>query len=538
MMKNLGVLFFVAAVLMGILCAGVACDGGQETPTPTPTATATPTAIAIPPSTIASVSGQVFVLKPGAGSWVDAVEGWDLEVGDSVQTGGKGYAVLVLFDGSVMEMEEFTKVSVVELGMTEAGATSVGLTQEVGRTINRVEQLVDPESSYEVETPAGVAVVRGTRFDLDVNRKGVTVLYVDDGEACFEARGQTRCAMGGFEITTVPGSAPSPAQSTAPPPAGPPGGDFGFIPLQPLPTPTATPPGPVFTPMPTPTPTPTPVAMPPSVDVTITSPANGSEVGDRLATVEGTVVSDNPINQASITHDGGTRPLDLTYEGEGSHHYSFATPVELHQGQNEITVTAVDSVGTDGSDTITVYASIKVTSILIELTWDTDGTDLDGHFVRPGGTYYQVPDDCCWFNMNPDWDGSGGGGTAGDPSLDVDDTNGYGPEYTALVEPPYDGSYEYIVHYFDYCQATTTAEVRIWLNDVLVATYHHTFLCGSGAVTDPDVWECACIEWDESTGSVSAGPCPALSATPTPEPTPTPAATPNATPTPRTHDKA
>jgi hypothetical protein len=116
--------------------------------------------------------------------------------------------------------------------------------------------------------------------------------------------------------------------------------------------------------------------------------------------------------------------------------------------------------------------------------------------------------------MNPDWDG-GGGGTAGDPVLGVDDNNGPGPE-TTILDQPSSGAYEYKVNYFNManCTGPTQATVNVWINGGLAATYTHTFTCPAfasgisvaGVIEDPDVWNCACIQWPS--GDVTEGACP------------------------------
>jgi uncharacterized protein YfaP (DUF2135 family) len=242
----------------------------------------------------------------------------------------------------------------------------------------------------------------------------------------------------------------------------------------------------------TPTPTPTPF-----VQVEITSPEDNSSTNNRLITVQGTVVSQKEIEQATITRDGESRPLELTYESSGSYIYSFDTSVELHRGWNTITVTATDTDNRSGSDTVDVYANIPIIPIRIELTWDTSGTDVDSHFIAPGYNMWDLFGDCYFGNMNPDWDDSGGIST-GDPQLDIDDTDGYGPEYTVLQAPPFERIYQFKVHYFS-GSIPTTATVRIWINDVL------TFTDSEVLPYEEYVWDCACISWPS--GAVSAGPC-------------------------------
>jgi len=216
----------------------------------------------------------------------------------------------------------------------------------------------------------------------------------------------------------------------------------------------------------------------------------------RVIDVEGTVSSESAIAAATITLNGEPRNLPLVYQGGGSYHYSFDAPLELRQGWNEISVTATDTEGYSGSDTIMVFADIPVTAILIELTWNTSNDDLDSHLIMPGGSYGDYFGDCYYLNSLPDWDGFGGAGTAGDPALDVDDIDGWGPEYIALERPPFDGVYQYKVHcYWDQDPNDgSLATVKIWINEVLVFQQSKTLF-------DEEVWNCASIGWDVASGT-------------------------------------
>jgi hypothetical protein len=92
--------------------------------------------------------------------------------GDSLKTGSDGYVLITFFDGSVIEVESDSEISVEELSKASGGSTTVRIGQVLGNTINRVENLVDSSSTYEVETPAGSAVVRGTIYRIGVNQYG------------------------------------------------------------------------------------------------------------------------------------------------------------------------------------------------------------------------------------------------------------------------------------------------------------------------------------------------------------------------------
>ena len=89
------------------------------------------------------------------------------------------------------------------------------------------------------------------------------------------------------------------------------------------------------------------------------------------------------------------------------------------------------------------------------------GADLDLHLAHPLAAvaagpdvdgdgapdmWFQQPFDCFWFNPVPDW---GPMGPEGDPSMDVDDTDGAGPEIISLTEPEDGLAYSIAVHYWN-----------------------------------------------------------------------------------------
>lgn len=242
------------------------------------------------------------------------------------------------------------------------------------------------------------------------------------------------------------------------------------------------------------------LCLPLQIEVNITSPQDGSTTTERLVTVTGTVESDNPIEEATISRNGTSYPL-LLGEPSGNYLYSFETQLELYQGWNTITVIATDTENQSGSDTIDVYANIPVMAVRIELTWDTNGTDVDSHFIAPGYEMWDEFGDCYFGTDYPDWDWSNNGvpdQSAGDPQLDIDNTWGYGPEHIVLQTPPFNGIYQFKVDYYS-GSVPTTATVRIWINDVL------EFQDSEVLPYDGYVWDCACISWPS--GTVSAGPC-------------------------------
>lgn len=107
--------------------------------------------------------------------------------------------------------------------------------------------------------------------------------------------------------------------------------------------------------------------------------------------------------------------------------------------------------------------------IHVQMVWNTpgdadqtdgDGSDVDLHFRHPLGNEWVGALDCYYANSNPDW---GPQGPAGDPSLDIDDVNGAGPENINLDEPEdtqaLGGQYRVGI---DYYRADNFATGRSW----------------------------------------------------------------------------
>lgn len=111
-------------------------------------------------------------------------------------------------------------------------------------------------------------------------------------------------------------------------------------------------------------------------------------------------------------------------------------------------------------------------AIHIELLWDTpndndqtdeNGADLDMHFVHPLAVgsgnydgdrdglpdgYFDIPFDCFWANKQPNW-ASLDQTVDDNPGLDLDDTDGTGPENLNLNIPENGKLYKVGVHYWD-----------------------------------------------------------------------------------------
>jgi VCBS repeat-containing protein len=149
----------------------VGCDGGESSPCPSTL-------------TVLSISeGDVSVMKAGTDDWTEAEVEMELEVGDTMKTGNNSSAEITFFDSSTMELEAGTEIEIVSLDLAcDTGVSTVTLTQTMGTTISRVTKLLDPASSYEVETPTGVAAVRGSVMIVTVGGDGTTLITNQEGD--------------------------------------------------------------------------------------------------------------------------------------------------------------------------------------------------------------------------------------------------------------------------------------------------------------------------------------------------------------------
>jgi VCBS repeat-containing protein len=179
-----------------------------------------------PTSTLTMLSiteGNVFIKKAGTDNWILGQVGMTLEPGDTIKTDPTSNAEITFFDGSSIELQAGTQIEIVSLDISpNTGSTTITLDQTIGTTISRVTKLLDPASSYEVETPTGVAAVRGSSMLVQVIAGGITWVTNLEGEIWVTANGvELQVPQGG---TCIIGSGGSPQLFQFPVIGGWPGG--------------------------------------------------------------------------------------------------------------------------------------------------------------------------------------------------------------------------------------------------------------------------------------------------------------------------
>src|SRR2546428_9469282 len=177
-------------------------------------------------ATIRAVGGAVRVRRV-PGDATAATDGDLLAAGDSIETAADGRAVVTFFEGSTVEIEPSSTLSVDTLSVEADGGTVVLMTQAVGRTWHVVTKLLTGSSRYEVRTPASTASVRGTEFEVQVDTSGgepVATVVTTEGRVAHSAPDPARPGQTSEVVVTAgaPGRAPPRGPRRAPPPEPPP----------------------------------------------------------------------------------------------------------------------------------------------------------------------------------------------------------------------------------------------------------------------------------------------------------------------------
>ena len=131
--------------------------------------------------TLSILSGSVSIQIPGSDDEREGLDGMTLSVGTQIKTAPNSHALLTFFEGSTIKLEPSTYLEIHQVEYNDEQPSTIILKQWLGRTWSRVNKMVDSGSRYEIETPDGVAVVRGSIMGVMV-LKGLTIVDAIKGE--------------------------------------------------------------------------------------------------------------------------------------------------------------------------------------------------------------------------------------------------------------------------------------------------------------------------------------------------------------------
>ncbi len=158
-------------------------------------------------TTLTVLSGDDLTVLRKHDRWEDVRKTVVVKEGDSIKTGERTWALLTFHDGSTMELEPETHITV-----TRLSRDAVNIWQQIGRTWSGIKKLTGPLFEFEVHTPSASAVVRGTLLDIHVSESGDTVVTAFEGAADVIAMGLASLVTAGMEVRVTRGEAPQEPQ--------------------------------------------------------------------------------------------------------------------------------------------------------------------------------------------------------------------------------------------------------------------------------------------------------------------------------------
>jgi hypothetical protein len=158
-------------------------------------------------------------------------------------------------------------------------------------------------------------------------------------------------------------------------------------------------------------------------------------------------------------------------------------------GEYEVALQVTNAIGILSAPAVYRVDAVPTEQLHVELIWSGPSADLDLHLLTSAGQLFVLPWDCTYCNQGPSW---GEAGAGDDPTLDLDDVGGYGPE-NVNIDFPADDEYAVKVHYWDaHDDDSVVATVKIYTNGIEQGTY-------SKNLSYDQVWDVGQVLWPEGT---------------------------------------
>lgn len=144
------------------------------------------------------LSGMVEV-KTADGEWTAVTANIHLTTGAHIRTGSLSSAALTFYDGSQAHLGPNAELSLDEVHALQPaeGFRTVVMTQWTGVSDHTVQIRNDGGSRYEVKTPTGSGLARGTQFRVQVQPDGRAVYTVTEGKVDVNNQGRTVSLIAG-----------------------------------------------------------------------------------------------------------------------------------------------------------------------------------------------------------------------------------------------------------------------------------------------------------------------------------------------------
>jgi len=215
------------------------------------------------------------------------------------------------------------------------------------------------------------------------------------------------------------------------------------------------------------------------VDFYVTIDEISDVVTDRIVNITGKIANPSLTTALLILDNDSEHSIEMNLNNG-----NFSQAVVLNGSTAEVSHTVyviAVSGGLTAEDTMTFTSLVPIMSLHCTLTWDTSGTDVDFWITDPN------KEKCYYAHRH----------TASGLALDVDDTDGYGPEnITSPSVIP--GDYTVQVHYYsdhDYENAIGTNCVVVVRQTDLPPINYYGYLADTG-----DLWTVTTLHYDSEKG--------------------------------------
>ena len=179
--------------------------------------------------------------------------------------------------------------------------------------------------------------------------------------------------------------------------------------------------------------------------IVITSHENKENCNNRVQKIYGYVEGVDEINNGILELNGVPLELKITNS------IYFSQTVVLKDGENNIRIITKgmkdeNKISIEEKE-IKLKGNFPELGLFTELRWNTNNSDVDIHLLAPGASVEDIftEKDCFFYNKNTSWNAF----------LDVDETNGYGPEHITIPAVERNGTYTLYVHYYKNNQSST-----------------------------------------------------------------------------------
>lgn len=159
-------------------------------------------------ATLTNIQGLVEV-QEADGSWQSVLGMNALPVGSQIRTGALSSASLAFFDNSIATLGPDTGLTIEQLDaqQPENGFRTVVLNQWQGESSHAVQFRNDGGSRYEVLTPDGSGIARGTVFKVSVTPEQFSRIAVAEGKVDVTGSNRTVSVTAG-KLSTIPANEP------------------------------------------------------------------------------------------------------------------------------------------------------------------------------------------------------------------------------------------------------------------------------------------------------------------------------------------